>query len=164
MVKNKLYFYEVDDEYVEYLSKYDANMMYTKVENRNFKRKYIGILFEIQNNYYISPLSSYKNKHNDMEDTLDFIKIGNKAVINLNNMFPVKLENITKVQIEKQVDEKYKQLLRNEYELCVTKFRKIIKNAKVLYKQVVIYNMPIKKRCCNFKFLEEKCEQYCNKK
>lgn len=164
MKNNKLNFYEVNDEYVEYLSKFDKNVMYTKLENRKFKRKYIGILFEIENNYYISPLSSYKNKHKNMKDRLDFIKIGDKAVINLNNMFPVNLKNINMVEIEKEQNEKYKQLLRNEYSLCVPKFKIIIKNAKALYEQVVIYKMEIKNRCCDFKLLEEKCKEYSHKK
>lgn len=164
MRNNNLYFYEVDDEYVEYMSKYDKKIMYTKIQNRKFKRKYIGILFEINNNYYISPLSSYKAKHNKMEEALDFIKIGDKAVINLNNMFPVKMENIKKVEIEKENDNNYRQLLRNEYNLCEPKFKRIVKNAKALYEQVVIYKMPIKNRCCDFKLLEEKCEGYSNQK
>lgn len=162
MENNKLNFYEVNDEYVEYLSRFDKNIMYTKAENRKFKRKYIGILFEIENNYYISPLSSYKKKHKNMKDALDFIKIGDKAVINLNNMFPVKLENIKRVEIEKESDEKYRQLLRNEYSLCIPKFKQIVKNAKILYRKVVFHQRMIKNRCCNFKLLEEKCQEYSN--
>ncbi len=79
-------------------------------------------------------------------------------------MFPVKMENIKKVEIEKENDNNYRQLLRNEYNLCEPKFKRIVKNAKVLYEQVVIYKMPIKNRCCDFKLLEEKCEEYSNKK
>ena len=164
MGKQHLNFYEVIDDYVDYLSKFDKRIMYTKIENRKFKRKYIGILFIVHNNYYIAPLSSYKNKHNSMKETIDFIKIGNKAVINLNNMFPVKLEYISKIQIENEIDKNYRELLRNEYTLCMPKFKKIMKNSKVLYEQVVLYNMPIKKRCCNFTLLEQKCEEYSNKK
>ena len=92
MKKEKLYFYEVSDKYIEYLSRYDKRIMYSKVETRKFKRKYIGILLRINEVNYIAPLSSYKEKHDNMKDEIDFIKIGNKAVINLNNMFPVMLE------------------------------------------------------------------------
>lgn len=163
MKKQKLYFYEVDDSYIEYLSNFDCHVMYTKLESRKFKRKYIGILFKINKKLYIAPLSSYKEKHNKMKDSIDFIKIGNKSVINLNNMFPVENNNISKVNIEEEKDLNYKQLLRNEYSLAIPKFKKIIKNAKILYKQVTIYNMPIKNRCCNFKKLEEKCFDYNHK-
>ena len=155
----KLSFYEVDD-YIEYLSKFDSHVMHTKIESRKFKRKYIWILFKINEKLYIAPLSSYKEKHNRIKENIDFIKIGNKSVINLNNMFPVQKENIAIVNIEKEEDINYKQLLRNEYALCIPKFKKIIKNAKNLYKQVTIYNMPIKNRCCNFKLLEEKCLEF----
>lgn len=134
--------------------------MYSKVETRKFKRKYIEILLRINEVNYIAPLSSYKEKHNGMKDEIDFIKIGTKAVINLNNMFLVMLDEISKVIIEKESDENYKHLLRNEYNLCVPKFNKILKNARVLYNQVVKYNMPIRKRCCDFKKLELKCIEY----
>lgn len=158
--KQKLNFYEVDDKYIEYLSLYDEKIMNAKIKERKFKRKYIGILFEINNVLYIAPLSSYKEKHNRMKERIDFIKIGNKSVINLNNMFPVNEKNIKRVDIEKEEDENYRQLLRNEYNLCVPKFKRIIKNANALYKQVVKYNMPIKQRCCNFKLLESICIEY----
>lgn len=134
--------------------------MYSKVETRKFRRKYIGILLKINEINYIAPLSSYKDKHAKMKDEIDFIKIGTKAVINLNNMFPVLFDEISKVMIEDETDFNYKQLLRNEYDLCVPKFKKIIRNAKVLYNQVVKYNMPIRKRCCDFKKLELKCIEY----
>ena len=158
--REKLYFYEVEDKYVEYLPKFDNKVMYAKINERKFKRKYIGVLFEINHIKYIAPLSSFKEKHRKMKDNIDFIKIGDKSVINLNNMFPVNTENIFKINIENEKDLNYKQLLRNEYVLCIPKFNKIIKNAKSLYIQVTQYNMPIKDRCCNFKLLEEKCANY----
>lgn len=164
MEKTKLSFYEVNDSYIEYLSKFDSRIMYTKIESRKFKRKYIRILFKINEKLYIAPLSSYKEKHNRMKESIDFIKIGNKGVINLNNMFPVEKDNILIVNIEKEKDINYKQLLRNEYILCVPKFKKIIKNAKILYNQVTIYKMNIKNRCCNFKLLEEKCYEFNHQK
>ena len=120
--------------------------MNAKIRERKFKRKYIGILFEINKVLYIAPLSSYKEKHKKMKERIDFIKIGDMSVINLNNMFPVNEKNIKRVEIEKEKDINYKQLLRNEYNLCIPKFKKVIKNANVLYKQVVKYNMPIKER------------------
>lgn len=160
--KRKLYFYEVDDKYVEYLSLFDKKVMNAKINERKFKRKYIGILFEINKILYIAPLSSYKEKHKKMREQIDFIKIGDKSVINLNNMFPVNEKNIRKVDIEKEKDIQYRQLLRNEYVLCIPKFTKIIKNANALYKQVTIYDMEIKERCCDFKLLEKKCNEYNN--
>lgn len=150
----------MEDDYIEYLSKFDIKIMYSKRENRKFKRKYIGILFQIANKHYIAPLSSFKEKHRTIKERIDFIKIGDKAVINLNNMFPVKLEHIKKVAIEEEKDYNYKELLRNEYKLCLPKFKKIIASANVLYRQVTLYKMKISERCCDFKLLEQKCEIY----
>lgn len=68
MKKNELNFYEVDDNYVEYISKFDKKVMYSKIETRKYKRKYIGILFSIADNYYIAPLCNYKLKHDKMNE------------------------------------------------------------------------------------------------
>ena len=35
MKEEKLYFYEVKDSYIEYLSKFDAHVMYTKIKASN---------------------------------------------------------------------------------------------------------------------------------
>ena len=42
---------------------------------------------------YFAPLSSFKPKHKRLSETIDFIKIGDMAVINLNNMLPVSSNN-----------------------------------------------------------------------
>ena len=79
---------------------------------------------------------------------------------------PMRLQGSTKplkVIIEDEDDINYKHLLRNEYNLCVPKFKKIIRNARVLYNQVVKYKMPIRKRCCDFEKLELKCIEYNNR-
>lgn len=38
---------------------------------------------------YFAPLSSFKDKHKTMKESVDFLKVKDYAVINLNNMFPV---------------------------------------------------------------------------
>ena len=63
-------------------------------------RKYIGVLFSINNINYFVNLSSYKPyKHDKMNESVDFIKIGTYAVINLNNMIPVPNSEIIKINI-----------------------------------------------------------------
>lgn len=47
---------------------------------------YIGIILEVKGIKYFAPLSSFKNKHKQMKEGVDFIKIKDYAVINLNNM------------------------------------------------------------------------------
>lgn len=73
------------------------------VERRSMnKRKYIGIVMEINDVKYFAPMSSYKDKHKKMQETVDLIKIKDYAVINLNNMIPVPCEQILEIDINKE--------------------------------------------------------------
>ena len=68
-----------------------------------------------------------------MKEGLDFLKIKEYAVINLNNMFPVPSGLYTYVDINTQRDPKYKALLLAEYRMIKSIQDKIRKNAKTLY-------------------------------
>lgn len=161
MKKNKLQFYEVDDNYISYLRAFDEKVPQSKIEDRKQSRKYIGVVFTVNNIMYLAPLSSFKqNKHTNMKEMVDFLKVGNYAVINLNNMIPVKDSVVKPVYFEAVVDLKYKDVLENEYKIIKSKKEKILKNANIIYKQVTLFNKPIAKRCCNFKLLESKCLEY----
>lgn len=76
--------YEISKEYIRYLGQYQQHVFYD-----GGTRKYIGILLEIEGFKYFAPLSSFKQKHANMKESVDFIKIKDYAVINLNNMIPV---------------------------------------------------------------------------
>lgn len=157
---DKLSFYTVDEDYIKYLRKFDDKVTDPKLGNRQFERPFVGILLKIDDINYIAPLSSFKQKHNNMKEKLDFIKIGTYAVMNLNDMIPVKPENIKRVNFKDIPDQNYKSLLVNEYEIINSKKNKILKNASVLHRQVVEYKAPIAKRCCNFELLEKKALEY----
>ena len=86
---DKLLFYEIDNKYIDFLSKFSEHLFHNAKITQTYTRKYIGILFEINDLKYFAPLSSFKLKHKRLSETVDFIKIGDMAVINLNNMFPV---------------------------------------------------------------------------
>ena len=88
-LEDKIWFYEVTDDYIEYLKLYDRKVTSSKIQDRNHSRKYIGILLTINEHQYLAPLSSYKEKHNLMKESVDFLKVKDYAVINLNNMIPV---------------------------------------------------------------------------
>ncbi len=172
---NKLKWYVVDKEYVSYLKKFDD-----KVENINYTERlkpYIGILITINEiNYYV-PISSVKEKHYQMNEDMDFIKIMENdrilGVLNLNNMIPIDNENV-RVLKYKEIDEyrKFKDdkekhlyisFLSFELGLINDKIDKIKSNAVELYNEKINRpNSKISKRCCDFKLLEEKCREYKN--
>ena len=124
--------------------------------------KYIGIVFAINNIKYFAPLSSFKCKHEKMKNGLDFLKIGNYAVINLNNMFPVPDGEYTYVEIPKVKDLQYRKLLTTEYRIIRRMQDKIRSSAAELYKHKINKgnSTALAKMCNDFVLLEEKCSQY----
>ena len=111
---------------------------------------------------YFAPLSSYTPKHDKMKNGLDFIIIGNYAVININNMFPVPEGEYTYVNMKEVKDEQYKKLLMAEYRIIKKLQDKIRKNAAELYKHKKEHGTAtaLAKRCNDFLILEAKCRAY----
>lgn len=173
MKQDKLKWYIVDKEYVNYLQKFDK-----RVENIDYNAKikpYLGILITINEfNYYV-PISSTKEKHYKIKEGMDFIKIMQDdriiGVLNLNNMIPILDTNVKALKyrdIENYRDfanskEKtlYISFLSFELGLINDKIEKIKKNAVKLYNEKINNpNSNVSKRCCDFKLLEEKSKLY----
>lgn len=93
--------YEVNHQYVDFLVPHAPHLFQNKQSGQHNERKYIGIILIVNNMKYFAPLSSFKEKHERMKEGLDFIKVGNYAVININNMFPVPDNEYTYVDISK---------------------------------------------------------------
>lgn len=170
---NKLRWYIANKEYVSYLKNFDD-----KVENIDYNKKlkpYIGILITINSfNYYV-PISSAKEKHYRIKESMDFIKLMKDdkiiGVLNLNNMIPISDDNVQALKYKNIAEyrdfsnDKEKRLyiafLSFELDLINDKFEKIKKNAIKLYNEKIKHpDSDISKRCCNFKLLEEKCLMY----
>ena len=81
--------YEIDSAYVQFLSGYAAHLFHNKQSGQSNERKYIGVILTVNGMDYFAPLSSFKDKHARMQESVDFIKIKRYAVININNMFQV---------------------------------------------------------------------------
>ena len=119
----KLFFYEVDASYIDFLTRFSEHLFRNSKISQKYSRKYIGILFEINGLKYFAPLSSFKEKHKRLSETVDFIKIGNMVVINLNNMFPVPDNAYFLKNPKTEKNQQYKTLLNKGY------LKKIIFNA-----------------------------------
>lgn len=154
--------YEVNREYINYLSAYAPHLFLNKKKEQKNERKFIGIVFVINDFQYFVPLSSYKEKHKKMKESVDFIKIKDYAVININNMFPVPESEYTYVKIQQEKDLHYKALLQAEYRVIKTKQSRIKKNAEIVYKHKVENGneTSLGRRCNDFKILEEACNMY----
>lgn len=109
-MKDNLRIYGVKDSYVKYLSQYQEHLFLH--EGGASGRKYIGVVFEINRFSYFAPLSSFQSKHKKMKEEVDFIKIKDYAVININNMIPVPKGQLVELNINAEIDPHYKFLLQ----------------------------------------------------
>ena len=157
----KLYY--ITDKYINYLRTFDKNVYY----NKNSSRPYIGIVFKSINGMdYFAPLSSPKEKHLRMNPKqIDIYKIddGKLGIININNMIPIPLTEITEA-IKQTKDRKYKNLLSEQLTVINNDKRSLlnkIKNFQTMYWKHHL-NQNILNRTCNFPLLEEKCEEWIN--
>lgn len=160
----ELNLYRINEKYAKYIYNQDKKVL--KAYDIKSKRPFIGIILEINNISYFAPLSSPKKKHEKMKNNIDFLKINNgrDGVINLNNMIPIPLGCYEKINIKEEIvrDKKYGLILKYQIIWCNKNIEKIMKNAEKLYKLVSNNkaNLNIQKRCCDFKFLETKLNQY----
>lgn len=97
-----------------------------------------------------------------MQESLDFLKIKEYAVINLNNMFPVPASVCRYVDISQERNPQYKALLMAEYRVIRVLQDKIVKNAKNVYKHKLNNSnkTALAKRCNDFIALEKAYHEY----
>ena len=153
--------YEVSPAYIDYLAPHAPHLFRNKQPGQRNERKYIGVVLAVNGVDYFAPLSSFKEKHRKMQEGLDFIKVKNYAVINLNNMFPVPVGQCSYVDISKEQNPKYRSLLLAEYRYIKSIQKRIRKNAANLYHLKVNGTAsPLTKRCNDFAMLELLCLQY----
>lgn len=164
--------FEVDENYINFLKRYDNKVLNYFGEEYITTRKYIGILLEIDGLKYIAPLSS-PNKKTDYtpegeirKSITPIIRIVEKnqllGTIKLSNMIPVFDDKVIKYyDIKSESDLKYKKLILSELEFIYKNKELILKNSKNLYKQKIKeMNIGYIKNCVNFKLLEEVAKKY----
>ena len=157
-----LCFYEINSKYIDYLSVLEPHFFHNKRLGQQNERKYIGIILHVNNMSYFAPLSSFKPKHSKMKESVDFIKIKDYAVININNMFPVPEGLYTYINIQKEKNASYRALLQAEYRIIKKKKERLIKNADIVYIHRIKKgtSTPLGKRCHDFLKLENACRNY----
>ncbi len=167
----KFAFYTVDSSYCDYLRKYDPLVPYTM--DKKSIRPFVGIVFTVNGFNYYAPLTSPKPKHMTMKNQIDFIKINNGewGSINFNNMIPVPIECLHKVELrhydnDTSNETMYKSLLANQLSWCTSNKDKVIKQAEKLYKMITLNKTreSLINRCCNFKIDEQNCLLYLKQK
>lgn len=155
-------FYEISRDYVEYLAPVAPYLFHNSQSGQTNERKYIGVVLNVNGMAYFAPLSSFKQKHLRMNEGLDFIKVRNYAVINLNCMFPVPDNECTYVDFAAETDLKYRSLLLAEYRYIKSIQTEIRENAAEVYKHKRVNgnSTPLARRCNDFALLETMCAAY----
>lgn len=156
----------INSKYCDFLRKFDYRVTYNAKEKET--RPFVGILFEIGEYKYFAPLSSPKPKHLKMKNNIDFYKIdsGKLGAVNFNNMIPVPDTEYKVININKKnytyFDEVYQNLLRNQLRWLNRNGKGLRKKAKMLYNKRINNKLTnsLKNRCCNYKLLEEKINEY----
>ncbi len=156
----------VKSKYCDYLRKYDYRVSYNA--NEKELRPFVGVLFEIDNMKYFAPLSSPKEKHLKMKNTIDFYKIdgGKLGAINFNNMIPIpetEYEYInTNAPCLTKTEQKYQEMLKDQLRWLNRDGKGLKIKAKTLYLKSINNELPKKiiDRCCNFLVLEGKCIEF----
>ena len=160
---------KVNSQYCDYLRKFDNKVPYNIGDKE--LRPFIGILFTVGEYEYFAPLSSPKEKHKKLKNTLDLIKIkdGEYGVINFNNMIPVANNNYVEFDLQKKNKNKCEifriELLTNQLRWSTMNKKEVYTKSKLLYNLYKYNKLPknVKDRCCNYPLLEEKCIEYNNK-
>ena len=151
----------IDSDYCDYLRKFDSRVPYN-YESKKL-RPFIGVLFSVNDCMYFAPLSSPKPKHIGLKSKLDLLKIdgGKLGVVNFNNMVPVRENNVVCINFS-DLDEKYRRLLEKQLFWLNRNSCKLYARAEKLYTKYINndLNINIYNICCNFKLLEEKCNDY----
>ena len=144
----KLKLYTVDDDYIEYLKKYDRQIVFSKGDDYVTSRKYIGVVLKIKEYNYFAPLSSPKEsdyyykqgKRLIRKNIIPLIRLVDSkgsllGKIKLNNMIPVPDSCLTLYDIDNEPDRKYHDLVADEIISIRRQRDQILKNARILYNQ-----------------------------
>ena len=165
--------YKVSIKYIRNLHRIDDKVLSVSPQTGKNNRVFVGIILVCGHHKYCIPLSSPKEKHKKMRDSLDFMKIEKDGkligVLNINLMIPVSdivLEpvDITIHKRDRNPIKHYKALCNSELEWCNKHSEIICNKANILYMQCIKNgNYKGKKRCVDFKRLEAECMSYCVK-
>ncbi|MDE6063770.1 MAG: type III toxin-antitoxin system ToxN/AbiQ family toxin [Lachnospiraceae bacterium] len=163
---DKLNFYTVDLEYVQFLKKAEqAQRGFSRVPNveygENRKPKFLcGVVLQVNNVDYYVPVTSYKQQKPDNF----LIKADNGQVtssLRFNYMFPIPKNLVTERKIAGEPDLAYRALLSQELRYCINNQETIQHLAERTYKRVNLgLDNGLVTNSCDFKLLEQKCQEY----
>ena len=168
----------VNEKYLDYLRANEGRIPRTDYGTDKYK-PFFGVLFEVDDLYYITQVSHPQPRHSGLKQQKDFYKIYDPrqtnrliAVVNLNYMFPIPKTETTPFEKSKihtyrtfqTESEKSRYIDLLDKELIAINTMNIGKKAENLYK--FRYEHPehvVSKRCIDFKKMEQLAKKYKSK-
>ena len=160
----KLNFYTVDLDYVNYLKKVEQDKRgFSRVPNMEYgnlrKPKFLcGIVLQVNNIDYYVPVTSYTQQKPDNF----LIKADNGQVtssLRFNYMFPIPKELVAERTIAGEPDRAYRALLAQELRYCIANQATIQHLAERTYKRVLLgKDQGLVANSCAFQLLEQECK------
>lgn len=159
---DKLKFYEVSKDYLNFLRKYDP-----KVPNQDYKKNkkfFCGIVLKINGYNYFVPVSHFTTP----QYTNYIIKKDKKSISSLRFCFMIPVPNddsiLTYKDFSNETNINYVKLLDIELTECRNNVEEIKKIALKTYKIGCNDKHPLNKTCCSFSKLEEVMDMYVREK
>lgn len=169
--------FEVSSDYIDYLHIFEKNILYNKDDGIQKKRKYIGIVLQINGYNYLVPLSSPKASDYLLIDGRTAIRpsivpimritensaSGKKLIgtLKFSNMIPVPDCSLIPYDLASEPDKKYKTLLTKQLVFIRHNQNHIYRNARTIYKQKKDKkDIAYIKNTVDFTTLEKKCKVY----
>jgi protein AbiQ len=156
-----LKFYEVDAEYIKFLSKIDHKVPKIDYSSTSKHDKFLcGIVLKVCEHNYFAPISSFITP----QRTNIIIKNNQGRAlssIRFSFMMPIPDGVATLKDIGAEKSREYRFLLNNELQFCIRNVEYIRLRAKTVYNTVVEgKNRIMVQNCCDFKVLERACAEY----
>lgn len=156
-------FFYVSPEFINFLKKSEQDTRgFTRIPNIEYaedqhQKFVLGVVLTINGFKYYAPVTHYKKQmpNNILINIKSDIKNPVKGSVRFNYMFPVLDKYITKAEINRIADVKYRRLVYKELRFCIENEDKIYKTALRTYLEVILgTDKELKDNSVDFKLLE----------
>lgn len=151
--------YRIDDRYVRFLRSRDSKVQ----DNKDRRRPYVGVVLIVGMHKYFVPMESPKANHKNIKAGPHIFKLdnGNYGLLGFNNMIPVPDCAIRAFDIDKEPNEKYRELLKRQANIINRNKATILAHASDTYYKVTNNtNKFLVGISCDFLKLEKASKQY----
>ncbi len=170
IMQSEFNLYKVDMKYIRNLHHIDDKVLSVSPQTGKDNRVFVGIVVICGMHKYCIPLSSPKEKHKKMKNSMDFSKIEVDGkllgVLNFNLMIPIEEKQLQMIDTtihnrDRDNIKVYKKLCLQELKWCRKNSETVYNKANVLYKKYISgEEFTGRNRCVNFPRLEQECKRY----